>query len=92
MAAGLPISLMHTPAYDLASDEVRRIYQDADPVVAWQRARALRIDYLYVDRIERQAYSNAAKFDESEDLFHPIFRNDEVAIYQIGTDSARADR
>jgi hypothetical protein len=83
MAAGQPISLMHIPAYDEASNEVRRIYGDADADLAWRRAKNLRIDYLYVDRTERQAYPNVAKFDDRPDLFSPVFRNDEVVVYEI---------
>ena len=46
MAAGLPISLMHVPAYDEKSEQVRLIYASTDADAAWRAAKQLRIDYL----------------------------------------------
>jgi hypothetical protein len=83
MAAGLPISLMHEPAYDRTSAQVRAIYEGRDPAAAWKTARALNIDYLYVDNTERKAYPNTAKFDSNPQYFFPVFRNSEVTVYQI---------
>jgi uncharacterized membrane protein len=43
----------------------------------------LGIDYIYVDSTERAAYPNAVKFETSPERFVPVFRNAEVAIYQV---------
>jgi hypothetical protein len=83
MAAGEPISLMHVPEYDSLSKQVREIYATADRQRAWQLARSLGIDYLYVDDTERLAYPAAAKFNDAPDLFISVFKNDEVQIFAI---------
>jgi hypothetical protein len=83
MAAGLPISLLHVPEYDRLSARVRDIYAGADAPTAHQTARALAIDYLYVDRTERQAYPATAKFDAHPEYFERVFHNAEVSIYAV---------
>jgi hypothetical protein len=83
MAAGVPVPLLATPEYERRNEVVRRVYADPDPRAAWQAARALGIDYLYVDRIERSAYPNAAKFDAVPELFQPVFRNGEASVYAL---------
>ena len=45
MAAGLPISLMHVPAYDTRSLAVHEIFAGPDPETARRLARELAIDY-----------------------------------------------
>jgi len=61
-------------------DDVR----DPDAQAASDTARALRIDYIWIDRTERTAYpSGMAKFDAGADRFAPVFRNDEVSIYRV---------
>ena len=63
---------------------VKDMYETGDPRRAWDIARALRIDYIWVDRIERAAYpSGVAKFDRAPDLFVPAFQNSEVRIYNV---------
>jgi hypothetical protein len=81
MAAGLPISLMHVPAYDTRSRAVQEIYAGAEPERARRLARELGIDYLYVDGTDRATYAGVAKFDRSPDYFEPVFRSGEVAVY-----------
>jgi hypothetical protein len=88
MAAGLPISLLHVPEYDSRSDEVQRIYAFGDAARAWRSAVTLGIDYLWVDRVERAAYANVAKFEDHHEWFNPVFRNDEVTIYRITRDDS----
>lgn len=83
MAGGEPISLMHVSNYDTLSDQVQEIYRSPDPVSAWMTARALAIDYLYVDSTEREAYPNVGKFDHDPAHFPVAFRNQEVAIYAV---------
>ena len=81
MAAGLPISLMHVPAYDERSHAVHEIFAGTDPQTARRLTRELGIDYLYVDGMDRAQYPGTAKFDRRPDLFRPVFRNSEVTVY-----------
>jgi hypothetical protein len=84
MAAGLPISLLPDPAYRDRSREVRTMFRSSDPARAHDIARELRIDYLWVDDSERRAYqSGVAAIDAASGYFKPVFRNSEVAIYQV---------
>jgi hypothetical protein len=83
MAAGLPISLLDIPEYHEKSDRVKAMYETPDARQAWSLAHTLRIDYVYIDRVERSAYPGGmAKFDRAE-YFTPVFRNDEVTIYRV---------
>ena len=83
MAAGLAIALLNIPEYATLSEQVRQIYADADPKKARDQASALRIGYLFVDTVERNAYPAVAKFDEHPDFFEPVFRNTDVGIYKV---------
>jgi hypothetical protein len=84
MAAGLPISLLDVPEYHEKAAMVKTMYESADAVEAWHIAVRLRIDYIYVDRVERGAYpAGVAKFAASPAHFAPAFRNEEVAIYRV---------
>lgn len=85
MAAGLPISLLHVPAYDERSHEVQKMYATEDPLEARRIAERLRLDYIYADRVERTAYPRGVeKFDLHPELFPPVFANREVTIYSMG--------
>jgi hypothetical protein len=83
MTAGIPISLMEVPEFHERSDRVRTIYQSPNPNEASQVARALRIDYLYVDDVERRAYPAVAKFDASPAQFERVFDDSGVSIYRV---------
>lgn len=84
MAAGLPISLLDTVEYHDKAERVTTMYATADPAEAWNIAHSLRIDYIYVDRVERTAYPEGiAKFDRAPQYFPPAFRNSEVTVYQV---------
>jgi hypothetical protein len=83
MAAGLPISLLKVPAYQERSDRVRAMYDAADPAEAARLALSLRIDYVYVDEVERLAHSGAAQFDAGTQYFEPVFRRGEVGVYRV---------
>ena len=84
MAAGRPISLLHTPEYDELSDRVDAIYRATGPVEAMDAARALRIDYLFVDGVERSAFGDAAlaKF-ESRCCFQRLYATGDAAVYAV---------
>ncbi len=83
MATGNALALLPTPAYAERNDRVRRIYASADARAAWQDARSLGIDYLYVDATERSAYPAVSKFDSSPEYFSPAFRNSEAVVYAV---------
>jgi len=88
MSAGRPISLLggtdDDSEYGERSARVRAMYQTHDAGAAWDIARALRIDYIWVDRIEREAYpAGVAKFDTAPTRFSVAFRNREVTVYQV---------
>jgi hypothetical protein len=84
MAAGRPISLLHTPEYDELSDQVDAMYRTTSPVEARDLARALRIDYLFVDRLERQAFGDEAlaKFS-SRCCFEERYSTGDAAVYAV---------
>jgi hypothetical protein len=85
MAAGLPISLVTMPYYQTRSQSVRELYGTTDPRRAWTIARTLKIDYIYVDDVERNAFgaSAIAKFDRNSAQFMLMYRNADVAIYAV---------
>lgn len=84
MAAGQPISLLHVQEYDTGSHKVREMYATPDAASARTIARQLGVQYVYVDRIEREAYpEGVSKFDAHPESFVPVFRNDEVRIYAV---------
>jgi hypothetical protein len=88
MAAGQPISLLHVPEYDSRSDQVQKIYAYADAERAWHSAQELGIDYLWMDRTDRDAYPNAAKFGDHPEWFAPVFTGGDVAIYRVSRDDS----
>ena len=83
MAAGNPISLLAIPEYAAGSEQVRHIYAGPDANAAWQQAKQMAIDYLFVDTLERTTYPAVAKFDAHPELFAPVYRNTDVSIYAI---------
>jgi hypothetical protein len=88
MGAGRPISLLGGTTdgseYAERSARVRTMYSTSDARQAHDIARSLRLDYIWVDRIERVAYpTGVAKFDAAPQFFTPVFRNSEVSIYHV---------
>jgi uncharacterized membrane protein len=84
MAAGEPIALLMDEGNKERVSLVRTLYQTTDSEQAWDIARRLGIDYVYVDRVERQHYADGiAKFERTPHLFAPVYRNDEVRVYGI---------
>jgi uncharacterized membrane protein len=82
MAAGLPISLLNVAEYGERSDLARRMYATPDGGEAATIARNLRVDYVYVDEVERRAYPGGISFDRSPH-FEKVFADDPVAIYRL---------
>jgi hypothetical protein len=62
---------------------VRAAFQSLDAHEAWTIARRLHIAYYYVDALDRKTYAGTAKFDRSPELFTPVFRAGEVAVYAV---------
>jgi hypothetical protein len=85
MAGGLPISLVLQPYHRYRAREVDRLYRTTDADEAWRRARALRIDYVFVDRMDRATVPAAAleKFDTTPQHFRPMFRQGATAVYAV---------
>ena len=83
MAAGLPISLMSVPAYQQRSDLVKTMFASNDAHEAATIAHDLRVDYIYVDALDRATYPGVEKFDRSPDLFVSRFKRGAVAVYEV---------
>jgi hypothetical protein len=85
MAAGMAYSLLHVPEFDERSGRARTMYETPDPGEAWRIARDLQVDYVYIDRREREAIPAASleKFDSDPGDFRLVFSNTEVRIYAV---------
>jgi hypothetical protein len=82
MAAGLPISLLKVPEYRERSDRVAHMYATADAALAFEIARTLRIEYVYVDEVERAAHPGGIAFDDWR-YFRKVFEDSPVAVYRV---------
>jgi len=84
MAAGQAIALLPQPDQARLTARVSALYASLDAEAAAEEARALGIDYLYVDERERALYTAAAldKFSTSAS-FLPVFRNSLVVVYAV---------
>ncbi len=82
MTAGLPISLLNVPEYRERSDTVARMYATADARAAFDIARRLRIEYVYVDEVERAAHPGGIAFEDWR-YFQRVFDDPPVAIYRV---------
>jgi hypothetical protein len=83
MASGNALPLLARPIYDERNNQIRSVFASADPRAAWQEARTLGIDYLYVDDTERTVYPQVSKFDAAPEFFQPVFRNGEARVYAL---------
>ena len=84
MATAIPISLLPRPIYEQRSTEVRSIFEMRDADAAHQTARRLRIDYLWVDALDRQVYPEGTRrLGEAVGFFDPVFDNGEVQVYYV---------
>lgn len=83
MAAGRPISLLATREYD-DSDMVDALFRAPDPVQAANAARKLRIDYVFLDALDREAFDAVAlaKFDDAC-CFQKLFASGPAAVYAV---------
>ena len=84
MAAGQPISLLRMREYDHQSQLADSMFKTRDPEEASRIARSLDVDFVYVDRVERQAFGEeaAAKFRDPR-FFNEAFTNGSAAVYEV---------
>jgi uncharacterized membrane protein len=85
MWAGLPISLLADGEYRRRASSIHDAYATTDAVRAWRIFRDAHVRFVYLDTVERAAFSAdaCAKFDRATDRFHRVFANDEVVIYEV---------
>jgi hypothetical protein len=83
MAAGLPPFLVDDPEYHEKSEQVRAMYLATDPAVASNIARRLRIDFVYVDEVERKAYPHIGDTLGDNRYFQRVFSNQAVQLYAV---------
>jgi hypothetical protein len=84
MSAGLPISMVPLHKYQAASAQVRALYEETDPRIAYERAAQLGIDFVIVGAPERQAYPGFDVMLASSPVhFRPVFRRSELALYAV---------
>jgi hypothetical protein len=85
MAAGMAYSLLYVPQFRERSQKARLMFETPDVEQAWSIARDLGVDYVYVDRHEREALPAASldKFDSHPEDFRLVFSNAEVRIYGV---------
>ncbi len=82
MAAGLPISLLDVPEYHERSGRVAAMYETSDAAMAADIAKKLRIEYIYVDEVERSAHPHGIAFEGSP-YFNKVFEDSPVAVYRV---------
>jgi hypothetical protein len=85
LAAGMAYSLLYVPQFGERSERARLMFDTPDAAQAWTIAHELGVDYIYVDRREREAVPAAslAKFDAHPEDFSLVFSNGEVRIYGV---------
>ena len=84
MAGGLPIGMVPLAKYQAASQRVKEIYTAPDWRAAYDRAKALRIDYLIVGPPEREAYPAFEPMANAQPLFfETVFHNGALSIYHL---------
>lgn len=83
-ATGIPVPLLNRPIYQERNGLVRELFATEDSSNAWTMARALGIDYLYADAVERAAYSKGVdKFEHDPAHFEVVFRNRTASVYAV---------
>lgn len=75
------------PYRDIRKDDVFKLYKSADPLELSRVIAKYGIAYVYVGPTERRIYSPSQldKFSQHTQLFTPVFRNKDVAIYKTGS-------
>ena len=57
------------------------MYAASDAASASNIARRLRIDFVYVDEVERKAYPHVSEILGDPRYFQAVFSNDSVQVY-----------
>ena len=83
LAAAIPPFLMFEDEYMEKSRRVQTMYATGSAHEAWSIARSLRIDFVYVDAVERQAYGPALDKFSEEQYFSLAFHNAAAAVYRV---------
>jgi hypothetical protein len=84
MAGGIPLGMVPLDKYQSASRRVRDVYAAPDFETAYERAKALRIEYVVVGPPERQAYKTFEPIvAEHPFSFRPVFQNGSMTIYHV---------
>jgi hypothetical protein len=84
MAGGIPIGMVPLDKYLAASRRVKEIYEAGNWRTAYERAKALRIDYLMVGPPERSAYPALEPMLVAQPtFFQPVFHNASVSIFHL---------
>jgi YYY domain-containing protein len=78
------------PYRDVRKGDVFKLYKSSDPLELSRIIAKYGIDYVYVGPTERRIYSPSQldKFSKYAQLFTPVFRNKDVAIYKTNTPPA----
>jgi hypothetical protein len=82
-AAGLPISLLPEPQQNGLPGRVHAIVTRLPSDQAHAEARALGIDYLYIDGDDQRGSQAHARFSARPDLFTPMFQQNDVVVYRV---------
>ena len=71
--------------YRRRTDRIHDAYATPDAEHAWQIFHDAHVGFVYVDTVERSAFAPeaSAKFDAAPRQFRNVFRNGDVAIYQV---------
>jgi hypothetical protein len=83
LAAAIPPFLMFEEEYMEKSRRVQTMYATGSAQEAWSIARSLRIDYVYVDAVERAAYGPVLEKFADEKYFSLAFQNAAASIYAV---------
>ena len=86
MAAGLAIPLLPEPAHEGMPERVHALVTRLPPDAAHAEARALGIDYLYLDGDDPGGAAVRDRFAARPDLFTPMFRQGDVVVYRLRAD------
>jgi hypothetical protein len=84
MAGGLPLGMVPLEKYQAASRRVRDVYTASDFDAAYERAKAMRIEYLVVGPPEREAYKAFEPMIAAHPFsFQPVFQNGSMTVYHV---------
>ena len=85
MVAAIPISLLPEARHHELSARAHRIFVELPPDQAHAEARAMGIDYLWIDEEDRRAPTGPAlqRLETRPDLFLPVFRQGDTLVLAV---------